>query len=110
MPPSVRAIVLHLVGVRPPFVDGNGRTPVAVTGPCRQGLAVGICVISSILKKLAVSMPGRACTPKATTNDVTYFLLYQMRVLLRAIQDLHQYLARKATEMREAEERFDSVP
>ena len=34
------------------------------------------------------------------------FILYQLRVLLRAIRDLHEYLGRKALELRETEELF----
>ncbi len=34
---------------------------------------------------------------------MTYFILYQLRVFLRAIEDLHVYLARKAEEIRSTE-------
>src|SRR6266540_1523759 len=36
-------------------------------------------------------------------NDLTYFLIYQLEVLGRAIKELHAYLARKMAEVRNAE-------
>lgn len=37
-------------------------------------------------------------------NDATYFILYQLSVLTRAIRDLHTYLDRKAAEIRDVED------
>lgn len=37
-------------------------------------------------------------------NDTTYFILYQLKVLLRAIQELHEYLGRKSAEIKKAED------
>lgn len=107
IPPPVRAIVLHFwLAYDHPFVDGNGRTARALFywSMARQGYWLSEYVsISRILKKARGQYARAYLYSESDDNDVTYFLLYQMRVLLRAIHDLHQYLARKATEMREAE-------
>ena len=39
-------------------------------------------------------------------NDATYFVLSQLRVIIRAIEDLHGYLKRRTAELRSAEERM----
>jgi hypothetical protein len=43
-------------------------------------------------------------------NDLTYFVLYQLSVVGRAIDELHSYLARKMREVREVEHMLRSVP
>jgi Fic family protein len=58
--------------------------------------------ISRILKRARGAYARAYLYSESDENDVTYFLLYQLRVLLRAIDELHAYLARKAAEMRAA--------
>jgi Fic family protein len=60
--------------------------------------------ISRILRKARAQYARAYLYTESDENDATYFLLYQMRVLLRAIGDLHEYLARKAAEIHDAEE------
>jgi Fic family protein len=108
MPPAVRAILLHFwLAYDHPFVDGNGRTARALFywSMARQGYWLCEYVsISRILRKARAQYARSYLYTESDDNDVTYFLLYQMRVLIRAIDDLHSYLARKAREMHEAEE------
>lgn len=108
IPPAIRAIVLHFwLGYDHPFVDGNGRTARALFywAMARQGYWLCEYVsISRILKKAKGQYARSYLYTETDDNDATYFILYQMRVLLRAIEDLHEYLARKAAEMHEAEE------
>lgn len=107
MPPAVRAILLHFwLAYDHPFVDGNGRTARALFywSMAREGY--WLCEylsISRILKKARGQYARAYLYSETDENDVTYFLLYQMRVLLRAIDDLHTYLARKSREQHEAE-------
>jgi Fic family protein len=42
-------------------------------------------------------------------NDATYFLIYQLEVMLRAIENLDQYLQRKIAQIREVEIRLKNV-
>jgi Fic family protein len=108
IPPAVRAILLHFwLAYDHPFVDGNGRTARALFywAMARQGYWLCEYVsISRILKRARAQYARSYLYTECDDNDVTYFLLYQMRVLLRAIEDLHDYLARKAAELRDAEE------
>jgi Fic family protein len=108
MPPAVRAIILHFwLAYDHPFVDGNGRTARALFywAMARQGFWLCEYVsISRILKKARAAYARAYLYTETDENDLTYFILYQARVLLQAIHDLHEYLKRKAAEVREAEE------
>ncbi len=107
-PPAVRAILLHFwLAYDHPFVDGNGRTARALFYWAMARSGYWLCEyvsISRILRKARAQYARSFLYTETDDNDVTYFLLYQMRVLLRAIADLHEFLARKATEIQEAEE------
>lgn len=106
--PVVRAIVLHfMIGYDHPFVDGNGRTARALFywAMASQGYWLSEFVsISRILKKARTPYARAFLYTETDDNDTTYFILYQLRVFLRAIEDLHAYLARKAAEIRKTEE------
>jgi Fic family protein len=108
IPPAVRAILLHLwLAYDHPFVDGNGRTARALFywSMARQGYWLCEYVsISRILKKARGQYARAYLYTESDDNDATYFVLYQLRVLLRAIEELHHYLARKSSEIQEAEE------
>jgi Fic family protein len=108
IPPAVRAILLHFwLAYDHPFVDGNGRTARALFywSMAREGYWLCEYVsISRILRKARAQYARSYLYTETDENDATYFVLYQMRVLLRAIADLHDYLARKAAEMHDAEE------
>jgi len=108
MPPAVRAIILHFwLGYDHPFVDGNGRTARALFYWAMARNGYWLCEyvsISRILKKARGQYARSFLYTETDDNDLTYFLLYQMRVLLRAIDDLHEFLIRKASELRETDE------
>jgi Fic family protein len=108
IPPPVRAILLHFwLASDHPFVDGNGRTARALFywSMARQGYWLCEYVsISRILKKARSKYARAYLYTETDENDATYFVLYQLRVLLRAIDELHQYLAKKASEIHEAEQ------
>jgi Fic family protein len=110
IPPPIRSILLHFwLAYDHPFVDGNGRTARALFywSMARQGYWLCEFVsISRILKKAPGEYARSYLYTESDDNDATYFIVYHMRVLLRAIADLHTYLARKAKEMRQAEARF----
>jgi Fic family protein len=107
MHPVIRAIVLHFwLGFDHPFVDGNGRTARALFYwsmlSDRYWLAEYIS-ISRILKK-APSQYSRAFLHTETdSNDLTYFILYQLQVIARSIEELKDYLRKKMFELREVQ-------
>lgn len=108
VPPAVRAILLHFwLAYDHPFVDGNGRTARALFYWCMAREGYWLCEyvsISRILRKARAQYARSYLYTETDDNDATYFLLYQMRVLLRAIGDLHEYLAKKVAEIHDAEE------
>jgi Fic family protein len=107
VPPAVRAILLHFwLANDHPFVDGNGRTARALFYWSMARSGYWLCefvAISRILKKARGQYARSYLYTESDDNDLTYFLLYQMRVLLRAIEDLHNYLARKDAAFRSTE-------
>jgi Fic family protein len=107
IPPAVRAILLHFwLAYDHPFVDGNGRTARALFYWSMARSGYWLCeyvAISRILKKARAQYARAYLYTESDDNDVTYFLLYQMRVLLRAIEDLHVYLAKKSAALENTE-------
>ena len=103
--PVVRAIVLHFwLGYDHPFVDGNGRTARALFywSMLRSGYWLTQYIsISSILKKAPAQYAMSYLYTESDDNDLTYFIIYQLRVIERAIDGLKNYLTRKVREDRE---------
>jgi Fic family protein len=112
--PVVRAIVLHFwLAYDHPFEDGNGRTARALFYwymRTRGYWLVEYLSISRILRN-APSQYARSFLLTETDNrDVTYFIDYQLRVIKRAIKELHDYLGRKAEELRNVERLMKRSP
>ena len=105
--PVLRSILLHFqFAYDHPFVDGNGRVARALFywSMARHGYWLCEFVsISRILKRARAQYLRSFLYTESDENDATYFLLDQLRVLRRAIDDLHDYLMRKAQEERDAE-------
>ncbi len=105
--PVIRSILLHFwLAYDHPFVDGNGRTARALFywSMARQGYWLCEFIsISRIIKKAPSSYARAFLYSETDDNDVTYFVLHQLRVITRAIGELHEYLARKADELRETQ-------
>lgn len=102
--PVVRAILLHFwLAFDHPFEDGNGRTARALFYwylRTRRYWLVEYLSISRILRK-APGQYGRSfLETESDENDATYFLIYQLDVMNRAIEELHRYLRRKMKEIR----------
>jgi Fic family protein len=105
--PVVRAIVLHFwLAYDHPFVDGNGRTARALFYWSMASQGYWLCEfisISRILKK-APGRYGRAFLYTETDdNDLSYFVLHQLKVVLRAIEELIDYLETKQRELRQTQ-------
>lgn len=101
--PVLRAIILHfLLAYDHPFVDGNGRTARALFywSMLRQGYWVlQFISISRILKSAPVKYAKAYLYTETDDSDMTYFIVYQLEVIKRAIRDLLQYLEQKANEI-----------
>ena len=105
--PVVRAIILHFwLAYCHPFVDGNGRCARALFywSMLRQDYWLfEFLSISSIIKKGRAKYGRAFLYTETDDNDLTYFILYHLEVISRAIRDLHSYLDRKREELRQTE-------
>lgn len=101
--PILRAIVLHFwLAYDHPFVDGNGRTARALFywSMLAQGYWLFEFVSISRILREAPAQYGKAYLYTETDdNDLTYFIVYQLEVMLRAIEDLEVYLSKKAAQI-----------
>jgi Fic family protein len=105
--PVLKAVILHFwLGYDHPFIDGNGRTARALFywSMLSSGYWLTEFIsISRILRKAPAKYPKSFVYSETDENDLTYFIVYQLTVIKRAIEDLHAYLERKASEIRATE-------
>ena len=105
--PVLRAIILHFwLGYDHPFVDGNGRTARALFYWSMLSRGYWLCEyisISRILRMATAKYAKAYLYTETDENDLTYFVLYQLQVIERAIDDLQQYLRKKVQELRQVE-------
>ncbi len=106
--PVVRAILLHFwFAYDHPFMDGNGRTARALFywAMLKQGYWLAeFLSISSILRKAPAAYARSFLYTETDENDLTYFILAQLRVINGAIKQLHNYIARKSGQVRAIEQ------
>jgi Fic family protein len=102
--PIVRAMTIHfMLGYDHPFVDGNGRTARALFywSVLRSGYWLLEFVSISKAIREAPTGYGRAyLLSESDDGDLTYFLIYHLDVLQKAVRSLRAYLERKATELK----------
>lgn len=108
--PVIRAIVLHFwVGYDHPFADGNGRTARSLFywSMISSGYwLIEYVSISTILKKAFAQYARSYRYAESDENDATYFIVYQLEVLLRALAELEAYIERKVSQIRAVEKRL----
>lgn len=104
IPPVLRAVAIHfMLGYDHYFEDGNGRTARAFFywSMLRQGYWLAeFLTISTILKNAPAQYARSFLLTEQDDGDLTHFFLYHVEVIERAIRELHDYLARKAFELR----------
>jgi len=112
--PVIRAILLHFwLAYEHPYVDGNGRTARAVFYWYMLSHNYWMFEYSSISRIIlkSVRQYARAYLYAETDGrDVTYFLVYHLKAIHLALEELHHYLARKQDEMRKAIALLRNVP
>lgn len=105
--PVVRAILIHFqIGYDHPFCDGNGRTARALFywSMLRSGFWMAEYLsISSILRQAPSQYTRAYLFTETDASDTTYFVSHQLDVLLKAIEGVHGYIARKQQAQAEAE-------
>lgn len=112
--PVIRGIILHFwLAYDHPFVDGNGRTARALF--YWQMLHSGYWLfefisISQFLRKAPVQYGTAFLHTETDKNDLTYFIIHQAEVIRRALKELHDYVARKASETRTCMDALEKHP
>ena len=110
--PVTKAIILHFtIGYLHPFVDGNGRTARAVFYwyMLKNGYWLFEFLPISRLFLMAPLKYARSYVYTETDReDVTYFIQYNLHVIIRAIKDLHSYLVAQQKKISEAAKLLDS--
>ena len=103
--PVVKAIAIHFwIGYVHPFEDGNGRTARALFYWYLLRERYWLFEVVSISRVLTDSYARYARAylyTETDENDLTYFLLFHLDVIDRALDDVHSYIRRKAHELRE---------
>ena len=111
--PVLRSIILHFwLAYDHPFVDGNGRVARALFywSMLRHGYWLFEFISISQILLRAPAKYGRAFLYTETDdNDLTYFILHQLDVIRRAIDGLHDYVARKTAALQAAERRLRGI-
>ncbi len=108
--PGLRAIMVHFwLAYDHPFVDGNGRTARALFYwsmlHSKYWLAEFISISEIIL--MAPSRYARAFLYTETDgNDLTYFLLYHLDIIRRALNHLHEFVRVKTGEIEELDRKL----
>jgi Fic family protein len=105
--PVVRAILLHFwLAYEHPFEDGNGRTARALFywSLKTQGYwLVEYLSISRIIRQGSSKYIRAFLYTESDENDTTYFIIYHLHIVRRAIEEFRAYLARKMDEVRAIE-------
>jgi Fic family protein len=107
MHPVVRAVILHFwLAYDHPFVDGNGRVARALFywSMLSQGYwLIEYISISRMLRMAPAQYSRSFLHSEIDSNDLTYFIEYHLKVVRRAIDELHQYLDRKMKDVQTVE-------
>ena len=110
--PIVKAIVLHFwLAYDHPFVDGNGRTARALfywSVLSQDFWMFEFLSISGVLRRSPAKYTRSFLYTETDENDLTYFVLAQLRVIRQAIDALYAYLDKKALEIRRIEQTLHS--
>lgn len=105
--PVIRAILLHFwLAYDHPFEDGNGRAARILffwLMRARGYWLVEYLPISRLLRGAPAQYSRAFLEAETDAADTTYFLIHQLRVIERSIEELHSYLGRKMGEIREVE-------
>ena len=105
--PVIRAIALHFwLAYDHPFHDGNGRTARGLFYWAMLRHGYWMFEFTSISRYLleAPAKYGRAFLHTETdANDLTYFLVHQLEIVLRALSDVESYIKRKIEQTAEVE-------
>jgi Fic family protein len=102
MHPVIRSIILHFwLAFDHPFIDGNGRCARSLFywSMLKHGYWLMEYVSISKIIYSGVSRYSRAFLhTESDENDLTYFILYHLDIVLKAIDDVKKYIRKKVSE------------
>lgn len=103
--PVVKAIILHfMIGYEHPFVDGNGRTARCLFYwyMLKSGYwAFEYISISSLLKEAPIQYGESYLFTETDDFDLTYFVVYQLKIIDRAVKGFLEYIELRKKEFYE---------
>lgn len=103
--PISKAITLHfLIGYIHPFADGNGRTARALFYWYLIKKGYWLIEYMSVSRVILGSKAQYARAYQHTEldgNDLTYFVLYNLKAILTSLEELKKYIARKNKEKKD---------
>jgi len=112
--PIVKAIILHfLIGYIHPFVDGNGRTARAVFywfALKHHYDLLEYISISRIFVRAPVQYTRAYQLTETDSNDMTYFIDFNIQIISRALEDLKKYIINKKEEEAESLQLVEQIP
>jgi Fic family protein len=112
--PVIKGILLHFwLAYEHPFVDGNGRTARAIFYWYllrKKYWLIEFLPISRIILKAPSKYKMAFYHSEIDQEDLTYFIIFNLRALHLSIEDLRKYLIRKQGELREAGKLAHALP
>ena len=106
MHPITKGIILHfLIGYIHPFVDGNGRTARTVFYwyLIKQGYwLIEYMSVSRIILNSKAQYAKAYLYTEQDENDLTYFVIYNLKAIHQALEDLKKYIQHKSAEKQNA--------
>jgi Fic family protein len=111
--PALRSIILHFwLAYDHPFQDGNGRTARALFYWSMLHHRYWLCEfisISSLILKAPAEYERAFLYTETDDNDLTYFIIYHLELIRRAVDELHKYIARKTEQLRRVERELRGI-
>ncbi len=111
--PVIRSIILHFwLAYDHPFVDGNGRTARALFywSMLHHGYWLFEYVsISHVILRGPVRYGEAFLHTETDSNDLTYFIIYNLDVISRSIDALYHYIENRGKEVGELEHKLRGI-
>lgn len=108
VPPVVRAIAVHfMLAYDHPFADGNGRTARVLfywSMLNQDYWLTEFLPISRLLTKAPGQYARSFLHTEQDDGDLTYFVIYHLKIIMRAVADLQKYLTQKVADARRIQE------